>query len=250
MFEENEAPANAKRVDPVETAHGADSCDSCFSEPAVSPTSGSVTQWIHDVRAYCDQDASRALFDRYSAKLVQMLRSRVNQKTQSVEKADDVAAFALSEALSKLQNGNLPDVSDRSGLWSLMVSIADYRTRHVAHHESRAKRNRNRTLYVDQLQGDCCDSDALPFQFSSREPTPEITAAINEQMEYLYNRLSSDEYRALLEWELAGYSAIEMQEKLSCVLGYFVSERTLRRKRARMRKELQSAYGGSSEDNA
>jgi DNA-directed RNA polymerase specialized sigma24 family protein len=181
-----------------------------------------------------------------------MLRARVNRKIQSLENAEDLAAFALSEVLCKLKDGALPDLSNRSGLWALMLSIADYRTRHVLRHEGQEKRDRGRTIYPAQLQAAQPDSTPAVFDFSSKEPTPELVASVNEQLEYLYKCLSSDEYRALLDWELAGHSAAEMQEKLSAQVGYHVTDRTLRRKRARMRKELQAAYGddtsGAQED--
>lgn len=219
-----------------------------FSNHLSSSACGSVSQWIQDVRDCCDQQAARELFERYFAQLIQKLQSRVNRKLQSTENAEDVAAFALSEALCKIQGGSFPDLNDRSGLWALMIKIADVRTRHVWRHANQAKRAVGRTMSPDQMRAPDNDSMAGPFEFASREPIPEFVASVNDQLELLLKALASDEYRELLCWELAGDSAAEIRRKLSELLGHEVSDRTVRRKRERMRRELQATYGADLDE--
>jgi RNA polymerase sigma-70 factor, ECF subfamily len=219
------------------------------AQPLPISSRGSVTQWIHDVRECCDQQAAQELFERYFTQLIEQVRSRVNRKVHSVNDAEDVAAFALSEVLCKIRDGSFPDLNDRSGLWALIITIADVRTRHVWRHANQAKRDIKLTISPAQLQSPVQDSTAGAFDFTSHEPTPEFVASVNDQLEQLLCALGSDEYRDLLAWELAGDSPAEIRSKLSERMGQDVSERTVRRKRERMRQELQAIYGKELADS-
>lgn len=217
--------------------------------PGHEASRGSVTQWIHDINQFWDQQAAQKLFERYFTQLISQVRSRVNRKLQSVNDAEDVAAFALSEVLCKIRDGAFPNLEDRSGLWALIITIADVRTRHLWRHANQAKRDRKRTISPEQLASPGQESTAGAFEFTSREPTPEFVASVNDQLEQLLQALSSDDYRDLLAAELSGESPDDMRRKLSERLGQDVSERTVRRKRQRMRQELQAIYGADLADS-
>ena len=61
-------------------------------------------------------------------------------------------------------------------------------------------------------------------------------------LQFLCHRIKDKEYRDLLIWDLQGFSPAEMKEKLQIQLGRPISERSFRRWRETMRKELVQAY--------
>lgn len=221
--------ANYYRVDSGEFS-GLLKSDQCSAE-------GSVTQWINDCRGRGDERAANQLFRRYFDRLIARMKDRVNRKLQAVSDSEDVASFALSEVLRRLQAGRYPNLCDRESLWTLMMSIAETRCREAWRNETAAKRDVTRTAGQGEpedehsgLREDPCDS---------REFGTGFLTEMEDLLQHIVGHLG-DDYRELLILNLQGYSPAEVEERMQAA-GFPLGQRQILRKKDRLRKELMLA---------
>lgn len=186
------------------------------------PPPGSVTHWMDQLRLG-HQAAADELWKRYFVQLVTLARSRY-RGLGHVSDEEDIALSALKSAFLGLQNQQFPDLSDRTGLWPLLVTITARKAINEAARGRTKKRDRGREdRYIDEQM------------LAGVAPTPEFALLVAEQIDALVISLGDETLRTIVALKLEGYTNEEIADKLD------VSTRTIVRKLHRIRQEWEVA---------
>lgn len=186
------------------------------------PSCGSVTGWLDQLKLG-HQAAADELWKRYFAQLVTLARNRYHGLGRDHDE-EDIALSALKSAFLGLQNQRFPDLTDRTGLWPLLVTITARKAINEANRQRAQKRNRG-------LEVRLADEGALP----GATPTPEFALRVAEEIDSLVLALGDVMLRRIVAFKLEGYTNEEIATKLD------VSNRTIVRKLQRIRQEWEAA---------
>jgi DNA-directed RNA polymerase specialized sigma24 family protein len=146
---------------------------------------GSVTRMIAPLQAG-DPDAVRLLWQRYFHRLVSLARARLAGAPQRVADPEDVALSALYTFCRNAERGRFPDLSDRDGLWRLLVVLTARKAAHLRRDQARLKRRRGAPVEAGEEDRDLLQ-DVL-----SREPDPAFAALAADQHRHLMGLLNDD----------------------------------------------------------
>ena len=179
----------------------------------------SVTHWIEEVRSG-HQAAAQKLFEAYYRRLVGLARKKLGKTPRGVADEEDVALSAFNSFFEGLEKGRFPQLSDRNGLWRLLVRITAFKAIDLIHHES------HRVSCVPNVE-----------EVVGREPSPAFALQVADEYERLLENLDDVKLRSIAVWKLEGLRDKEIAEKLNCTV------RTVERKLERIRnlwsKEMQ-----------
>ena len=176
---------------------------------------GSVTTLIEQLKAG-NRDAAERLWQRYYARLVGLARKRLRSLPRRAADEEDVALSALDSFCRGAEAGRFPRLTDRDGLWELLVVITARKAADLANHQRRQKRGGG------QVRGDSVaagGSSAGPGMdaFPDDDPTPALAAQLAEEFERLLDRLKHHaELRQIALRKLEGYTNAEVAAELGC----------------------------------
>jgi DNA-directed RNA polymerase specialized sigma24 family protein len=198
-----------------------------FRELQMLESDTSVLRWLERLEEG-QSDAAEALWNSYFAKLVKLADGRLQAKHRKVLDAEDIALSAFNSFCEGIKNKRFPTLSDRHGLWKLLVSITIHKVFHAIRHQQALKRGGEFT----ELKGidSSTDSIAAVNLVVSREPSPEFAAELVENFDRLMHSLNDQELMQYATWKLEGYSNEEIALKVNC------SIRTVERKLSLIRK--------------
>jgi DNA-directed RNA polymerase specialized sigma24 family protein len=166
-----------------------------------------ITAWLrkledgHDVAA---QQLWKVFFER----LVRLAEGRMRATDRRVTDAEDVALSAFASFCRGAENQRFTQLSDRHGLWRLLVSITIRKLSHSRRDQNRLKRGGS-FRQIDST-GDSSERRSIVDQIISREPTPEFAAQVAEEYSRWMAALNSDELVQLAEWKLEGFTNDEI----------------------------------------
>jgi len=173
--------------------------------------SESVTQWFQRLRAG-DEVAATMLWQRYFPRLVQLAQWRFSADRDPAYGADDAAQSVFHLLCRGAKEGRYENIAGRDDLWRLLVTATRRKIIDHVRHSQTAKRGAGAVILP-------IDSDVV-----APEPTPEMLAIMNEQLEILLSSLRDDTLRLIALRRLEGFSNAEIATELD------VSERTVERK--------------------
>jgi DNA-directed RNA polymerase specialized sigma24 family protein len=179
---------------------------------------GSITYWLHQLQAG-DQEAAQELWNRYFQRLVGLARSKLRGAPRRVADEEDVALSAFDSFCRGAEQGRFPRLDDRDNLWRLLVVITERKACDLVQHERRQKRGggdvRGESGFADDFD---FEAAAGIEQLESREPTPEIAAAVADECRRLLELLGDVTLRSVAVWKMEGYTNAEIADKLGCVV--------------------------------
>ncbi len=184
---------------------------------------GSVTGWFEELRDG-DSEATKALWERYFPKLVQMARAKLRPMASAAADEEDVAASAMESFFRAAKNGRFPDLADRYDLWRLLLRMTARKVVDLKRHEARHRRGGGRVRNAADLPK--AGSDSEPFdlgQIIGDEPTPEFAAMMADECRRLLDLLDDPDLAALAVAKMEGYRNREIAEQRG------VAERTVER---------------------
>jgi len=187
----------------------------------------SVTQWLNRLGTG-DRAAAEQLWGRYFQQMVRLARARLEGRRNAIADEEDVALSAFRSFCAGVEGGRYPRLTDRDGLWSLLVAITANKSVDLVRRESRRKRGgtaRSAGVDLDGIIG--C------------EPTPEFAAQMAEECARLLRSLDDETLRSVALWRMEGWSVEEIADRLNCV------PRTIKRKLRRIRSVW---LGGAATD--
>lgn len=195
---------------------------------------GSVTHWIGGVKRG-EEQAAAALWKRYYERLVRYARRKLEDQPRRVVDEEDVAAVAFGEFCRAARKGRFPDLSDRNGLWRLLLCITACRAADVRRRNYREMKWLRGESALPNWDGEA-GMRALAEVVGST-PTPEFVAASTEACRRLFALLGDADLRTVARLKLASYKNAEIAEVMDCAL------RTVERKLKVIRKVWKAELG-------
>ncbi len=169
----------------------------------------SITEWIARLRAG-DPAAAQPLWERYCFQLASLARTRLQGLRSGMADEEDVVLSAFQSFCAALQGGRFPQLSDRDGLWRLLVVLTERKAISLRRAETSAKRGgsaRTPTALAPPLET-VIDST----------PTPAFAALVAEECVRRLEQLPDDTFRSLALLKLEGYNNEEIAARLGCAL--------------------------------
>lgn len=188
----------------------------------VLPPHGSVTVWLDDLREKDDR-AAQELWNRYFAQLITLARKHLHGCSRDSDE-EDVALSALKSAFVGIQNDQFPNLTDRTGLWPLLVTI----TRRKAANEIKRQRTQKRDHACEVHVED-------PGRLMDNEFSPDFALRLADEIRNLVRALGDETLEAIALFKINGVDNEEIGRQLG------VSPRTVARKLARIRQEWDHA---------
>jgi RNA polymerase sigma factor (sigma-70 family) len=190
-------------------------------------SSGSVTQWLDDLRAG-EPDAARKLWEKYFQRLVVLAQKRLRPLPGGAADGEDVALSAIDSCCRGAALGRFPRLNDRDDLWQILLVITQRKAIDLIQHEGREKRDWRKTESADV-------AGSPHAGLTAREPDPAFAAQVADEYRRLLGMLGDDELRLLAVRKMEGYTNEQIAEQMQCTLSRV--ERRLRL----IRKEWQGA---------
>lgn len=200
-----------------------------------------VTEWLRKLEAGHDLAAER-LWDVFFERLVRLVQARTSSDDRSRIDAEDVALSAFASFCRGVEGQRFLQVSDRHGLWRLLVSIAIRKLMHAHRDEHRLKRGGAFQRIEPRASDDGWEDPTL--ELISQEPTPDLVSEVAEEYERWMKALDSDELKRLVEWKLEGFTIDEIAAKCGR------NPRTVERKFNLIRKILLQEISEVAQDPA
>lgn len=173
------------------------------------------------------QVAARAVFERFTRRLIGLARHHLDVRLQHKIDPEDVVQSAYKSFFLRYGEGALA-AEGWEGLWGLLTIITVRKCADRVRYHKAERRDISR-----EASAPAGSENAEPWRDAiGREPTPEQAAALAETVEHLLSGLNGDE-RAVVELSLQGYSTEEISKQLGR------ASRSVRRLRERVRRQLE-----------
>ena len=181
---------------------------------------GSITRWLAGLKAG-RPEAVEAIWRRYYDRVVAVARRRLGRGPhQAVEDGEDVALSALHGLTVAAAQGRFEHLDDRSDLWQIVAAITVKKALHRRRWYDRWKRTgRPASGGQDGASGQLrraasSEEVGLLAGAVSKEPNPELSAILREQLAQLLDGLSDPTLRQIAEWRMEGASNAEIARRL------------------------------------
>ena len=174
---------------------------------------GSVSHWIQEIKGG-NRDAAQDLWERYYRQLVNLARKRFSGSSTRVSDEEDVVSEVFEKFFRFAESGRFPDLSDRDGLWRLLVRMTADK---VIDHQRKAARQRRgggmvRGESVFLSNPNDPEMNAIA-QVIGDEPTPEFAAAMTEQVSRMLSMLNEPGLIQLAIGKMQGYDNAELAQQ-------------------------------------
>lgn len=187
----------------------------------------SVSQWIDGLRDGNDEAAER-LWHRYFESLKRYARLRLPAHVKRGFDEEDVALSAFHSVCAGFEAGRFPELTDRDGLWSLLVVITARKARYRLRHATARKRGGGRVRGESAL--DTPSGVGGLLEIIGEEPSPEFAAEMAEEFERMLSVLEDETLCRIAVLKMEGYS----NEEIASLVG--TSLRTVERRLGLIRR--------------
>jgi RNA polymerase sigma-70 factor (ECF subfamily) len=171
-----------------------------------------------------DEAAARDLFQRFSARLIELARSRLDNWVRRREDPEDVVQSVYKSFFARVREGQF-DLVNWNDLWSLLTTITLNKCADRIDHTRAQRRDASREVKA-------------PAAAADPQPTPLEALVLTETVDELF-RAFDPEDRPILQMSLQGYTVLEISGELNR------AERTVRRVREQVKKRLQRMQAAS-----
>lgn len=186
----------------------------------------SVTNWYLALQAG-NQAIAERLWQRYYQGMVQVARSRLSGAPKRAADEEDVALSAFDSFCRGAEAGRFPQLTDRDGLWRLLVVITARKAINQADKELR----RSRRLPPETTGKGGSIQPVEIAEIVSNEPSPDFCVEAADSLRELLASLGDRQLQELAICKMEGYTNEEISERLGCSL------RTVERKLGIIRRE-------------
>ncbi len=194
---------------------------------------GSVTALVERLKAG-DHEAARLLWQRYYPRLVALARKKLQGASRRRADEQDAAQSAFKSFCLRAEQGRFPDLTDREGLWALLVVLTARKVADQVKYDRREKHGGGRVRGDSAVCGDEGEEGPPGLDcLAGDDPTPEEAAILAEEVETLLGRLRDPEVRQVAVYKMEGYRNAEIAGLQQC------SVPTVERRLAIIRRLLQ-----------
>jgi DNA-directed RNA polymerase specialized sigma24 family protein len=176
---------------------------------------GSITRLIGLAKAG-EPEAAGRLWEAYFGKMVAVARRKLAAAPRAATDEEDAALSAFNSFWDGARRNQFPRLTDRAGLWPLLVAITANKCADYVRRSGRGKRGGGAVaaaVAIDQVVG--------------REPTPEFVCELADLLTRLLGRLDATgdpALRRVAALRLGGSTPAEIADELGC------ARRTVERK--------------------
>ena len=179
---------------------------------------GSITRWLGGVKQG-DEVAAQALWERYFAQMVRLARKKLlsARRANAVADEEDAALSAFDSFCAGAARGRFPDLTDRDGLWRLLVVITSRKVQAQGRieHRPKAVAGWSRTSRPSPDWATPRRSTSWPISSRlSRHRRKPLWWPRNTSR--LLDALGDETLRSVAVWKMEGYSSDEIGERLGC----------------------------------
>jgi DNA-directed RNA polymerase specialized sigma24 family protein len=175
---------------------------------------GSVICWLDALQA--GDPAAQRLWERYFLCLVELACNKLRDAPRRSADEEDMALSAFDSFFRNAEKGRFPQLTDRDGLWRLLVVITARKTAHLLCDQGCQKRGG--AAAVGGSEEECLD------RVLDREPDPGLAAEVAEECRRLLRQLGDGDLESIAVWRMEGCTVEEIAARLECAL------RTIKRK--------------------
>jgi RNA polymerase sigma-70 factor (ECF subfamily) len=175
-----------------------------------------------------DQQAASEVFQRFSARLIALARSRLDGYLRRKVDPEDILQSVCKSFFARHAQGQY-ELGNWDSLWTLLTVLTVRKCANSAQYHRRARRDARK----EEARQGAADEAATGWEAVDREPTPEEAAMLSETVERLMRQLDERD-REILALSLQGLAP----EEISTQVGY--AQRTIRRVLAHVRERLQA----------
>jgi hypothetical protein len=187
---------------------------------AIMSSPGSMTRWADELRSADPRvrdEAARRIWERYSTRLVELVRRHLDDRIRRREDEDDVLQSMYQSFCVSRRRADEP-LRSRDDLWRLLVHITLCKVANTAKRHRAARRDVRREQQVAGTgQSGAGGGDPLPDWLlelmDSSEPTPADALALQEELQGWLAPLPEDLRRVAL-WKLEGYTNREIGDRI------------------------------------
>lgn len=193
---------------------------------------GSVSRLLEGFKVG-DDAAVRSLWERYCDRLVRLARQKLRNTARRVADEEDIALSAFHSLCQGARRGRFPLLSDRDGLWGLLVFITAQKAADWVVHERRQKRGGGKVRGDSAFGSDPAGNHEGGFdRILAESPGPATLNVWAEEYSRLLGCLGGGTLRQIAELRVQGYKVEEIAERLG------LARRTVHRKIDLIRKIL------------
>lgn len=179
----------------------------------------SVTLWLEQLKAG-DSAATQRLWESYFQRMVELARRKLEGAPRAVADEEDVALSAFKSFCLGVQNGRFSQLLDSDNLWPLLMAITAHKSVDLIRAQNRQKRGG-----TGQPADPSSKTPLLPpvplSEILSRDPDPQFTAELSENLHRLLQRLDAtgdEDLRRIAMLKMQGHSSAEVAQELDCVV--------------------------------
>jgi len=185
----------------------------------------SVTLWIAGVKQ-AEDEAAQQLWNRYFEQLVRLARRKLAGGRRRIADEEDVALSAFHSFCQAARKGRFPKLTDRDGLWRLLMQMTARKAISQLRREGARKRGGGLVRGESALMGP--DGSLTPAglnQVVGEMPTPEFAALVAEECGALFDQLEPD-LQEIAMAKMQGQTNAEIAAQRDCSVSTI--ERSLR----------------------
>jgi DNA-directed RNA polymerase specialized sigma24 family protein len=180
-----------------------------------------ITLWIEQLKAG-DSAAAQELWEVYFQRMVDLARRKLKGAARAIADEEDVALSAFKSFCLGAREGRFTQLVDRDNLWPLLMAITANKSVDLIRGQNRHKRGGTGSPSDDR---DSLGSTPKPVAVSasdliSKEPTPEFTAELSDNLNRLVASLDAtgdQDLRRVALLKMEGYSTKDIAQQLGCV---------------------------------
>ncbi len=189
-----------------------------------------------------DQEAARAVYERFAARLVRAVQDKLAAKYSAKIDPESVVQSAFGSFFQGRAADSYPGLAGWGALWALLLTIARHKLADRIDRFKAARRDVDREVSLDDLRNRAgqCEEPVDP------NPTPADEAMLAEEVELLFQSFEKDgrqpeRYRRVIALYLQGYSVAAISEAIPC------TQRTVWRTIEEVERRLQRRLGSREE---
>jgi RNA polymerase sigma factor (sigma-70 family) len=198
----------------------------------------SVPRWIEGAK-HGDQNAMKALWERYHQRLLRFARGKLPRNRRRVADEEDVVSQALKSFFCAAQEGRFPELREEDGLWRLLRKMTARKAVDLKRHEGRKKRYvLGESVLIPSPEEGQTDGMA---QVAGGEPPPEAAAMESDELDRLLDLLGDPELVKVAIAKIEGLQNQEIADRFDTSL------RTVERQLQLIRKKWESLLAPKDE---
>ncbi|MCD0457862.1 ECF-type sigma factor [Roseiconus lacunae] len=191
----------------------------------------SVTRLVRALGSDGTSDSAAALYELYYKRLVVLACQKLQNASQRVVDAEDVASIAFFSFVESVSSGQFGGIRDRGDVWRLLATITERKAFDEIRRQASQKRGggrvRGESVFRSSYDSGSASFDTLFASDGSTRTCPEEVA---EDYDHLIRLLGQDSLKEVAELVLAGHSTSEIAKCLGR------TQRTVQRRIGTIRK--------------